>query len=100
MAKSKSSANRSILEWAKTVESSESSQQSGNSPRHYDSQDMLSSSTEDASDDHSKLIIRQPDGGDHHIEEPAEDAFERPSKNADVSIDPVVPGSPHQPLHV
>ena len=55
-------------------------------------------STEDAPDDHSELIIGQPDGGDHHIEDPAEDAFERPSKNADVSIDPVVPGSPHQPL--
>ena len=37
MAKLKSSANRSILEWAETVESSESSQQSGNSPSHYDS---------------------------------------------------------------
>jgi len=61
-------------------------------------------STEDAPDDHSELIVGQPDGGDHHIEDHhiedlAEDASERPSKNADVSTYcPVVPGSPHQPL--
>lgn len=50
MSKSKTSgsANRTILEWAKTAERS---QQSGNSSSHYDSQDMFFSNTEDAADD-------------------------------------------------
>ena len=103
MSKSKASANRSILEWAKTLDSSESFQQSGNSSSHYDSQDLYSSGTEDAADDHdgdSEHMISgssQPDHEDDHImlDTSAEDAFERPSKNASNSV---IPGSPHQPL--
>lgn len=49
--------------------------------------------------DHGELISGQrPDDGDHHIEDSAADAFERPSESADVGIDPITPGSPHQPL--
>ena len=104
MSKSKASANSSILEWAKTVDSNESSQQSGNSSTsHYDSQDLYSSGTEDAADDHdddSEHMVSgssQPDHEDHHImlDTSAEDAFKRPSKNAG---DSVILRSPHQPL--
>ena len=64
---------------------------------------MYSSGIEDAADDHdgdSEHMISgssQPDHEDHHImlDTSAEDAFERPSKNAG---DSVIPGSPHQPL--
>ena len=47
--------------------------------QHSLSQDMFPSNTEDCTDDHSQLSEK--------------DAFERPSKNADISIDPILRSS-------
>ena len=70
---------------------------------HYGSQDLYSSGTEDAADDddddseHMISGSSQPNHEDEHImfDTSAEDAFERPAKNAG---DSVIPGSPYQPL--